>query len=100
MSLETLTPGLKPKPTGRGFGAHVLSGGILPPITSRATSDALGITKPDVPQIPGTPTIDDARVQRQESDRIRRRKGALANIFGGASASATPAVGTKVLLGT
>lgn len=98
MSLDTLLPGSKPKVTGKGIGASLLSGGILPPVTSRTTSDALGITKPDVPKVPGVPTIDDARMRQQESDRIRRRKGALANIFGGAS-SAPAVVGTRALLG-
>lgn len=98
MSLDTLLPGAKPSFSKKGFGAHLLSGGLLPPVTSRSTSDALGITKPDVPKVPGTPTIDDARDQRQETDRIRKRRGILANIYGG-SAPTAPTVGTRALLG-
>lgn len=47
--------------------------------------------------VPKPPTIDEARMQRQETDRIRRRRGTLANIQAGESAPAT--VGTRVLLG-
>lgn len=44
------------------------------------------------------PTMDDARRSQSEADRVRRRRGVLANIFGGAS-NAQPSVGTKQLLG-
>jgi hypothetical protein len=98
MSVDTLIPGLKPSFTKKGFGAHLLSGGLLPPGMGRGTSDALGITKPKVPKVPGAPTIDDATIDRQESDRIRKRKGALANVFAGANSPA-PTVGTRVLMG-
>lgn len=98
MSLDTLLPGSKPTLSKKGFGAHLLSGGLLPPVTSRTTSDAVGFTKPDVPKIPGVPTIDDARENRQESDRIRRRRGIFANIFAGANA-APATVGTRSLMG-
>lgn len=99
MSLDTLAPGAKPKVTTKGIGASLLSGGLLPPITSRTTSDALGITKPDIPKVPQPPTIDAAKQNQQESDRIRRRRGVFANIFGGASSASGPAVGTRVLMG-
>jgi hypothetical protein len=98
MSLQTIAPGLKPSATKRGLGAHLLSGGLLPPISSRSTSDSLGITDPKVPKVPVVPTIDTARENQQESDRIRRRKGVFANIFGGARAS-SPTVGTAALTG-
>lgn len=98
MSLDTLLPGAKPSFSKKGFGAHLLSGGLLPPVTSRSTSDALGITKPKVPKVPGTPTIDDTVDNRQESDRIRKRRGIFANIFGGNSA-APATVGTRSLTG-
>ena len=98
MSLDTLLPGAKPTFSKKGFGAHLLSGGLLPPLTSRSTSDAIGATKPKVPKIPGTPTIDDAKAMRQESDRIGKRRGILANIFAGSQA-APATVGTKALLG-
>lgn len=45
------------------------------------------------------PNLDDAQRNQVESDRIRRRRGVLANIYGGANASA-PTVGTKTLLGS
>jgi hypothetical protein len=56
---------------------------------------------PDMPDIPAPlppPSIDDAQKNRQEQDRLRRRKGVLANIYGGAG-SAAPSVGQKTLLG-
>jgi len=44
------------------------------------------------------PTINAANnAARQQSDRLRRRRGVLANIYGGSS---TPSVGQKVLLGS
>ena len=52
---------------------------------------------PDI-NIPGVPTIDEAKQNRDEVDRIRRRKGVLANVFGGAG-NASPTVGTATLLG-
>jgi len=48
----------------------------------------------------GVPTIDQARVNQIESDRIRKRRGSLANVFGGGQASTAPTVATKTLLGT
>lgn len=48
---------------------------------------------------PAEPTVDEAVKNRDELDRIRRRRGVLATIAGGQSASATPTVGTKTLLG-
>lgn len=45
------------------------------------------------------PSLDDARAGQLESDRQRRRKGVLANIYGGASGAA-PTVGAKTLLGS
>lgn len=49
-------------------------------------------------QAMGVPTIDQARQNQQEADRIRRRRGSLGNIFGGADSTA-PTVATKQLLG-
>lgn len=50
--------------------------------------------------LPGIPTIDEAKQQRQESDRLSRRRGALANLFGGQSESSlAPSVAVKQLLG-
>lgn len=49
---------------------------------------------------PTPPTIDDARGNRDMVDRLRRRRGVFANIFGGASSgSSAPSVGVKTLLG-
>lgn len=46
------------------------------------------------------PNIDDAAIRQQESDRLRRRRGVLANIFGGAGSGGAPSVATKTLLGS
>lgn len=40
---------------------------------------------PAMPDIPAPPTIDDAQKNRDQQDRLRRRRGVLANIFGGGS---------------
>lgn len=95
--LSNLFPGSKPTFSKKGLLHHFGSGGFLPPVTSRATSDALGLTKPEIPEVPGVPTIDDAKIQQQESDRIRKRKGLLANVFAGNTSA--PSVGTKSLMG-
>jgi hypothetical protein len=42
---------------------------------------------PELPDIPSPPTIDQAQQNRDQQDRLRRRRGVLANIFGGASKS-------------
>lgn len=55
--------------------------------------------QPAAPEIPSPPTTDDALKNQQESDRIRKRRGVLANIFAGSNAAA-PTVGTKTLLGS
>jgi hypothetical protein len=96
--LHTLLSGGKPSFSKKGFGLHLLSGGLIPPVTSRSTSDSLGITKPEVPKVPGEPTIDDARQNRQESDRIRKRRGILANVYAGSTA-APATTGTRSLMG-
>lgn len=54
---------------------------------------------PDVPQQPGVPQLDTAKQNLNEYDRIRRRRGVLANIFAGSSTEAAPTVGVKTLLG-
>lgn len=46
----------------------------------------------------GVPTVDEARLAQIETDRIRRRRGSLANVFGGADTT-QPSVATKKLLG-
>lgn len=56
---------------------------------------------PNTPAPPPAPTIDDAAQNRDGLDRIRKRKGVLANIFAGAQQGSTqsPAVGVKTLGG-
>lgn len=44
------------------------------------------------------PTVDQATQQQNQSDRLRLRRGVLANIYGG-SATSAPLVGTAKLLG-
>jgi hypothetical protein len=45
------------------------------------------------------PNLDEAQRTQVEADRLRRRRGVLANIYAGPNA-ASPNVGTKVLLGS
>jgi hypothetical protein len=47
--------------------------------------------------LPGVPTIDEAAAQLQSDDRLRRRRGALANIYAGNAAR--PQVGKPTLGG-
>ena len=60
------------------------------------------VKKPATPAetTPQAPTLDDAAKNRDQFDRIRKRRGVLANVFGGATASSTPSVGIKQLLGS
>lgn len=52
------------------------------------------------PKIPKAPTIDTAAQNQQETDRIARRRGVLANIFaGGGTGGAAPSVGKATLGG-
>lgn len=44
-------------------------------------------------------TIDDARARQLETDRLARRRGVLANVYGGARAE-SPSVAVKQLLGS
>lgn len=55
---------------------------------------------PDIktPDVPSPPTVDEAARTRQSTDRLRRRKGVLANIFAGGTAAA-PSVGKSTLGG-
>lgn len=51
-----------------------------------AYEDAYSAIVPEMPQIPDAiapPTINTARQRRDEFDRLRRRRGVLANIFAG-----------------
>lgn len=82
-------------------GAHVLThpGRYLTrPVA--AGKYALGINGGgDDEEVQGPPLIDDTQRSRDISDRLRRRRGVLANIFGGASGGGQVTVGTKRLTG-
>lgn len=65
----------------------------------RTVKGVLGLNMPDLPEIPGVPTIDQAAQNQQYSDRILRRRGILATIFGGSSSS-QPNVGRSTLGGS
>ena len=56
--------------------------------------------KPKANVIPGVPTVDQAAQNTSELDRLKRRKGVLANIFGGLNSSGSPTVGKTTLGGT
>lgn len=63
-------------------------------------TDALTKKPADAIMKPAAPTLDDAAKNRDELDQIKRRKGVLSTIFGGAEpGAASPTVGTKQLLG-
>lgn len=47
---------------------------------------------------PPTPTVDEASRNLAQYTRLQRRRGVLANLYGGTQ-SASPAVGQKTLLG-
>jgi hypothetical protein len=49
------------------------------------------------PPVPQTPTIDEAASRLAQDDRLKRRRGALANIFAGNAAA--PTVGKPTLGG-
>jgi hypothetical protein len=57
--------------------------------------------QPSQKPLPAAPTIDDAGKNRDELDRMRRRRGVLANIFAGAQpgSAASPSVGVQTLGG-
>lgn len=42
---------------------------------------------PELPNIPTPPTIDQAQQNRDQQDRLRRRRGVLANIYAGGKTS-------------
>ena len=68
-------------------------------ITGIHAEGLLGYKPPKAPEpTPGPPTADLAA--RAADDRVKARRGALANIFGGATASATPNVGKATLGGS
>lgn len=51
------------------------------------------------PAPPPVPTIDDAANREEASRKFARRKGAKANIYGGAPGAPPPSVAAKQLLG-
>lgn len=80
-----IKPLRKYKPFGGKFEPSVqIAKGIMPDL-------------PAVPETPAAPTIDEATRTRQDSDRLRRRRGVYANIFAGSAAS--PSVGKPTLGG-
>lgn len=52
---------------------------------------------PELPDAPRAPTIDDAAQNRDMQDRIRRRRGVLANIFAGNATGSGPSGGNSTL---
>lgn len=92
MSLDTLAGGANSSKSTRK-GIAILGGTSAP-----AATDAVGLTKLPEIKTPPVPTIDEARRERQETDRIRRRRGVLANISAGNNAAA-PTLGTRTALG-
>jgi hypothetical protein len=79
------------------FGPSALGSGLFG-LAGAAAKKALGSKKPKV-QTPSAPTIDDAAQREQEADRVRRRRGVLANIFGGSGSGAGPTVAKTTLGG-
>jgi hypothetical protein len=65
-----------------------------------ARTASAGALFPKMPKIPDqkVPTVDEAQQARQLSDRINRRKGVLATMFGGGTSS--PNVGRTTLGGS
>lgn len=77
---------------------------ILHPLSStlhpvRATKRILGLQAPELPPAPGVPNQNDAaNASLAQQERLRMRRGMMANIYGGAAAGA-PVTG-KTQLGT
>ena len=69
---------------------------LLHPV--RAVKTFIGAGGGSSQEVGGPPTVDTAAQNRAAIDRIRMRRGVLANIYGGASNS-SPSVGTKSLMG-
>lgn len=59
---------------------------------------AVGAKPGKAPEVQAPPTVDDAQKNLQETDRLVRRKGVLANIFAGTNGGA-PQVGKSKLGG-
>lgn len=79
------------KQIGEAIGLGGLSGDSKK--TKRRRRNAMEAAKPR-----RAPNIDDASIRQQETDRLSRRRGVLANIWGGAT-GAQPTVATKQVLG-
>jgi hypothetical protein len=62
---------------GHNVGYHIGNG----------LSKSLSPDLPEIPATPAAPTIDDAQKNRDQQDRYRRRRGVLANIYAGSSAT-------------
>lgn len=79
--------------TGRTIGATVAR-------SAAATVAAAGVKKaltPKVPNMPSPPTIDQAALTVQQTDRLRHRRGVQANIYAGAAPA--PPAGKQTLGG-
>lgn len=61
--------------------------------------EGLGLKSPKLPGEPQVPQLDEAKERLTEFDRVRRRRGVLANIFAGNRSGDSGTVSTKALLG-
>jgi hypothetical protein len=76
-----------PDPITRALDKKIGPGSLVPDV-------------PDAEATPEPPTLDEAKKRRDYTDRLRRRRGVLATIFGGGGASSSsPKVGVAQLLG-
>jgi hypothetical protein len=74
-------------------------GSLLHPKRAFKRSTGLGgWGKGDKPE--GPPTTDEAAQNQQVTDRIKRRRGVLANLYGGGATSGAPSTAVKTLLGS
>jgi hypothetical protein len=69
-----------------GTGGKILRGHDVGYHIGNGLSNAMTPKMPDV-EIPAAPTIDDAQRNRDQQDRLRRRRGVLANIYAGGGAT-------------
>ncbi|MFT3906829.1 MAG: hypothetical protein QM718_11035 [Steroidobacteraceae bacterium] len=73
------------------YGSTKIGGKSADPLAKDST--------PEVQTSAQVPLVDDTAQAQAETDRLRRRRGTLANIFAGSS-SGSPSVGTTTLLGS
>jgi hypothetical protein len=77
---------------------HPVSSALHPKRAFKRSTGLGGWGQGDKPG--GPPTPDEAAQNQQVTDRIKRRRGVLANLFGGSSAAGAPNTATKTLLGS